>query len=66
MDNADEIFRAAIISRLAMGLGAEDIALQTGYDLNDIRDEIKDLRKAGILNEIYGTAKNHGIGKRRG
>lgn len=60
MTESDSRFRAIVIAYLESGYGAEDIAVQTGYDLVDVRQEIKDLREAGVFAKIYGTDNDRG------
>lgn len=49
----DHVFRGHVVANLRLGYGAEDMAVKTGYDVTDIRDEIESLRQTGLLAEIY-------------
>lgn len=45
-------FRSAVASDLRAGYGVEDIAVRRGYDLERIREKVKDWRARGFINAI--------------
>ena len=50
-------WKAAVLNDLREGYGVEDIALRLDCRVHSVRNFVSDMRRAGILPEIYADAR---------